>query len=56
MSALGSYLYLLVISPLLIRALMYALNTIILKIGIGLSVIVSTKLFGNVVHYIENII
>jgi hypothetical protein len=55
MPELESYLYLL-ISPLLIGALMDALYTIVLKIGIGFSVIVLTKLFGKIVHYIENII
>jgi hypothetical protein len=55
MPVLESYLYPL-ISPLLIGTLMDALYTIVLKIGIGLSVIVLTKLFGKIVHYIENII
>jgi hypothetical protein len=54
--ALESYLYLLIISLLLIGALMDALYTIVLKIGIGQSVIILTKLFGKIVHYIENII
>jgi hypothetical protein len=54
--ALESYLYLLIISVLLIGALMNALYTIVLKIGIGWSVIKIIKLFGKIVHYIENII
>jgi hypothetical protein len=49
--ALEIYVYLLIISPLLIGALMCALCTIILNIGIGLSVIILTKLFDIVVHY-----
>jgi hypothetical protein len=56
MPVLESYLYPLIISPLLIGTLMNALYTIVLKIGIGLSVIILTKLFGKIVHYIENII
>jgi hypothetical protein len=54
--ALESYLYLLIISLLLIGALMYALYTIVLKIEIGWPVIILTKLFSKNVHYIENII
>jgi hypothetical protein len=48
MPALESYLYRLIISLLLIGALMDALYTIVLKIGIGLSVIVLTKLFDKI--------
>jgi hypothetical protein len=53
---LESYFYLLIISLVLIGALMDALYTIVLKIGIEWSVIILTKLFGKIVHYIENII
>jgi hypothetical protein len=52
--ALESYLYLLIISLLLIGALMDALYTIVLKIGIGWSVVILTKSFGKAVYYIEN--
>jgi hypothetical protein len=56
MPALESYLYLLIISLLLIGALMDALYTTVLKIEIGLSVIILTKLFNKIAHYIQNII
>jgi hypothetical protein len=56
MPELESHLYLLIISLLLIGTLMDALHTIVPKIGIGLSLIILTKLFGKIVHYIENII
>jgi hypothetical protein len=61
MPVLESYFYLLfyhllIIPLLLIGALMDALYTIVLKIGIGQSVIILTKLCGKIVCYIENII
>jgi hypothetical protein len=56
MPVLKSYLHPLIISLLLIGALMNTLYTIVLKIEIGWSVIIFTKLFGKIVHYIQNII
>jgi hypothetical protein len=55
MPVLEIYLYLLVIFHLLIGVLVDVLYTIVLKIGIGWSVIILTKLLGKIVHYIENI-
>jgi hypothetical protein len=52
----GKLLYPHIISPLFIGALMDTLYTIVLKIGIGWSVIILKKLFGKIVHYIENVI
>jgi hypothetical protein len=54
--ALESYLYPFIISLLFIEAHMDALYTIVLKIGIGQFLIILIKLFGKIVHYIENII
>jgi hypothetical protein len=56
MPALETYLYLLTISLLLIGALMDALYTIVLNIAMGCFVIILAKLFGKIIHYIENII